>query len=343
MKAWERYDGVQVSDVGFNMFLFTFNQEEEAQEVLRKTPWFVMNRLISLQKWDSHVAMKEIQFNKVQFWVQVQGLPVEFFNVRCAEKILAKVGEVIEIEDRFVDGKVFRPFIRARVELDISLPLSTRCWVPRRNLPRIWVSIRYERLRDLCFQCGIIGHEQKGCTKEKVMSSYCRIAQRYNHRVGVPPAKSIKMILEERSKRTKKPQKEANTDTHSRSDSEEVPVEEVSMEDKERYEYQMLLETLDGNGELPSGWRKVRNDESSNQSCFEPVMLDNWCTGSRILRRPQELQVDLRKEMQDGLQFHAKATFQEIGLSGQPDPIPRVFGGFEERSGGNPPGMGFVR
>lgn len=29
LKAWELYDGVQVSDVGFNMFLFTFNREEE--------------------------------------------------------------------------------------------------------------------------------------------------------------------------------------------------------------------------------------------------------------------------------------------------------------------------
>lgn len=169
------------------------------------------------------------------------------------------------------------------------------------------------------------------------MSSFCRTAQRYSHRVGVPPAKPIKMILEEQSKRTKKAQREVGDDPQSRSGSEEVPVEKVSTEDRERHEYQMLLEALDGNGELPRGWRKVSFEgsdspitECSTQSCFEPVMLGDCGTSIRLLRRPQEFQVDLRRELQDGHQFHAEAAFQEMGFSGQPDPIPRVFGGLRK-------------
>lgn len=69
------------------------------------------------------------------------------------------MGEVLEIEDPLIEGKIIRPFIRARVGINIKEPLLTWCWVPRRNLPKIWVSIKYERLQDLCFKCGIIGHE----------------------------------------------------------------------------------------------------------------------------------------------------------------------------------------
>lgn len=47
----------------------------------------------------------------------------------------------MEIEDPIVEGKVFRPFIRARMEIDIQYPLSTGCWFPRKKFPRVWVFV----------------------------------------------------------------------------------------------------------------------------------------------------------------------------------------------------------
>lgn len=131
-------------------------------------------------------------------------MPLELLTVRIAGKILQHLGQVEEIEDPMVEGKVIRPFIRARVTLDIQYPLFTGCWIPRKNLSRIWIFVKYERLQDLCFKCGVIGHEQKACKKERVMSSFCEDAYRYGPRVGVPPAKSIKTILEEQARRNKK-------------------------------------------------------------------------------------------------------------------------------------------
>lgn len=113
----------------------------------------------------------EIDYTKVQFWVQVHGLPLEFISTKYAEKILKQMGEVLEIEDPLVDGKSIRSFIHARLVIDIQYPLSIGCWIPRKNLPKAWISIKYERLQDLCFKCGIIGHEQKNCQKERVMSA----------------------------------------------------------------------------------------------------------------------------------------------------------------------------
>lgn len=105
--------------------------------------------------------MREIDFNRVQFWVQLQGLPLEFINVKSTEKILSQMSRVIEAEDPRLDGQLVRNFIRARVEINILQPLSTGCWVPRKDLPRTRVLIKYERLQDLCFNCGVIGHEQR--------------------------------------------------------------------------------------------------------------------------------------------------------------------------------------
>lgn len=48
-KAWGSPSGLQVVDVGFNLFLFTFNSPKKAEEILKKSPWYVMNKLINLQ------------------------------------------------------------------------------------------------------------------------------------------------------------------------------------------------------------------------------------------------------------------------------------------------------
>lgn len=120
LKAWEDVEGMQITDFGVNLFLFSFNSEEEILTILNKTPWYVMNKLISLQRWNSQVSLKEIVFNKVQFWVQLQELPLECMTVKCAEKILKFVGKVLEIEDPMIGGKWIRTFVRARVEIDIN-------------------------------------------------------------------------------------------------------------------------------------------------------------------------------------------------------------------------------
>lgn len=199
-KAWGDPEGLSISDVGMNLFMFIFKKKEEAHEVIRKGPWYVMGKLISMQRWTHHAVMKEIDFSKVGFWVQVHGLPVEYMKVQNAEKILNQMGKLEEIENMFVEEQLVRYFVRARLRIDVSQPLSTGCWIPRRNLPKVWVSIKYEKLQDLCFNCGVIGHEQMGCKKEKEMSSLKGDIPRYGAYLSVPPAKELCLIIEERKR-----------------------------------------------------------------------------------------------------------------------------------------------
>lgn len=199
-KAWGDPEGLQISDVSMNVFMFIFKHKEEAHEVIRKGPWYVMGKLVSLQQWSHQAVMKEMDFSKVGFWIQVHGLPVEYMKVKNAETILNQMGEVEEIEDMMVEEQLVRFFVRARVSIKVSQPLSTGCWVPRRNLPKVWVSIKYEKLHDLCFKCGVIGHDQRGCKGEREMSVTKGDLPKYGAYLSVPPAKELKLIIEERRK-----------------------------------------------------------------------------------------------------------------------------------------------
>lgn len=199
-KAWDEPQEMEISDFGKNLFLFTFKSKVEADEVLKKGPWYVMNKLVSLQSWAPQAIMGEIVFSRVQFWIQLHGLPIENLNVKSAGTIFFQLGEVVEIEDPRYDGHLLRHFIRARVKINIQHPLSTGCWIPRQNLPNTWVQFKYEKLQDMCFKCGVIGHEQRSCKKEKERSVIDNTVQRYGSLLSVPPAKDFELIREERNR-----------------------------------------------------------------------------------------------------------------------------------------------
>lgn len=156
LKAWGDHEGVTISDMGTNLFLFTFPSMKDVMEVVNRSPWFVMNHLISLQRWDPQASIYEIDFDWVPFWVQLHGLPLEFMNSKNAVKLTEQIGDVIEVENPLMDGTLLRTFMRVKVSINIKQPFLTGCWVPRQGLPKSWILFRYERLQDFCVNCGMV-------------------------------------------------------------------------------------------------------------------------------------------------------------------------------------------
>lgn len=172
VNAWAAYPGVQITELGKNLFLFNFATEEHKKEVMRRAHWFIMNQLLCLESWLPHVSYEQIEFNQSPMWIQVQNHPLELLSVANARKLLQKVGEVTEIEDPIVKGNLLRTFIRGKVVIHLDKLIPTGCWAPRSNLPNLSIVYKYERLQSLCYKCGIIGHDQNSCSKPTVMSPF---------------------------------------------------------------------------------------------------------------------------------------------------------------------------
>lgn len=171
--AWGEAAEVKVFDMGPNIFLFNFRNEETTKNIMFKSPWAVMNHILSLQRWDPEKVISEIDFTFIPIWVQIHGLPFGAMMVTNTSKIMKLVGEVLEIEDPMVKGVLLRSFMRVRVNLNSQKALPTGCWVPRKNQPKSWIMFRYEKLQGFCYGCGVLGHEQKDCQKEVVMTAIC--------------------------------------------------------------------------------------------------------------------------------------------------------------------------
>lgn len=65
----------------------------------------------------------------------------------------------------------------------------------------IWVIYKYERLQDLCFNCGVLGHEQHYCKIPRVISTYCSSIPKYDQHISTQPPRSIKAILNDHKRR----------------------------------------------------------------------------------------------------------------------------------------------
>lgn len=127
--TWGEAADAKVSDMGPNVFMFTFPSKDIAQNVLLKSPWVVMNNILSLQQWNPEIAVTEIDFHKIPIWVQIHGLPLGAMTVANATKMMKLVGEIMEIEDPMVNGVLLRSFIRARINFNAlnSIPTGVGC------------------------------------------------------------------------------------------------------------------------------------------------------------------------------------------------------------------------
>ena len=73
------------------------------------------------------------------------------------------LGEVVtdEAEKEMVGGD----FVRVRVRIDVSKPLSRGRRVVLDEGSETWVSFKYEKLSNFCYWCGLVTHDEKECEK----------------------------------------------------------------------------------------------------------------------------------------------------------------------------------
>lgn len=109
-----------------------------------------------------------------------------------AIRLGSSIGEVLEVEDPVVDGRVLREFMRVRVWIDVAKPLIDGIWVPRPNRERIWLSVKYEKLQNFCYKCGVIEHEYRDCRKVRILSNRDAGKPKYGNWFGVAPVKTLR-------------------------------------------------------------------------------------------------------------------------------------------------------
>lgn len=195
LKSWGHPKGLHTIDLSMNTYMFNFSEAMTPRKIMEDAPWNILGSLLCLHRWVPKFSIHEVDYNFSPFWIQVHGVPLEGMSLANAQRIAEKVGEVEEVEDPLIGNKIVRGFLRAKVVVNIKKPLITGFWVPRKDMPKTWIWIHYEKLQDFCYNCGRLGHCKKDCKLEMQMALWDPKKPRFGPGLGVAPLKPIADVI----------------------------------------------------------------------------------------------------------------------------------------------------
>jgi hypothetical protein len=79
-------------------------------------------------------------------------------TTKNAIKIGKGIGKILKLDNNNSSRLISRQFIRFKIEINISLPLALRFYMPCDGSKPRWIAFKYEHLDDYCTSCGLIGH-----------------------------------------------------------------------------------------------------------------------------------------------------------------------------------------
>lgn len=153
------------------MYQFCFKLESQLRWAAENGPWSFDNHLLVVRRWEKGMLAQNITFPSISLWVQLWGLPFDLLNAEAAEDIGSGLGRVVSVDQTALSSDQAR-FLLVRVEIPLSQPLRWTGPVVSPEGERSWVKFRYERIDELCFSCGRLGHETKTCTLTKPCTTY---------------------------------------------------------------------------------------------------------------------------------------------------------------------------
>ncbi|TXG66495.1 hypothetical protein EZV62_007770 [Acer yangbiense] len=172
-KIWQIRKELEVEWISRNTFAFHFSCRDDKDRVLKRGPWSFDDGFLVLEEPEGKGDISKMKFNRADFWVQIQNVPLMCMTVEIGRFLGDIIGKVKDV-DGGGSGVCMGKFLWVRVELDIDKPLRRCLCIDNLGDEEETVTpLQYERLPDFCFQCGLLARKA---------AQWGRIGdQRYDH------------------------------------------------------------------------------------------------------------------------------------------------------------------
>ncbi|GAU35043.1 hypothetical protein TSUD_30090 [Trifolium subterraneum] len=139
------------------------NQADQ-ERILQGNPWIFRNSWLVVKPWDRGMNPHTLDFDHVPIWIQLWGLPPHCKTKKMGESIGALMGNVEASEFYEYPGK--NVIIKIKVAINIHNPITSGIHVGIPIDGTSWIDYRYEKLPQVRFNCGMIGHHDKLCKNQ---------------------------------------------------------------------------------------------------------------------------------------------------------------------------------
>ncbi|XP_028551527.1 uncharacterized protein LOC110100832 [Dendrobium catenatum] len=160
-KQWNQFGQFHFTTLGKGWFLCSFSSVQMSEEVLAGGPWFVNEHIIGMEKWTPEFSTNSNKGLSSPIWIRMHQLPLQCWDEKNIACIASMIGKPL-----MLDGNMFqwgrREFARVCVRISLDKPLPLGVWVDSIS-GRFFQPVKYEKVSNLCYGCGKIGHMENDC------------------------------------------------------------------------------------------------------------------------------------------------------------------------------------
>ncbi|OMP13551.1 hypothetical protein COLO4_01438 [Corchorus olitorius] len=158
-REWRLRGGANVLGREGNTYLIELTEDIDRNYAVQESPWLLDGAMLVTVPWRPNTGLRNVEIRHTHMWVQLWGMPLEYFQEEIARSLAAVIGPVERVD---WDNRNIR-FIRVRVLVDLTRPLIPSCSMVRDDGVRERIRFRYERVAKFCKHCGFIGHTHPHC------------------------------------------------------------------------------------------------------------------------------------------------------------------------------------
>ncbi|OMO83958.1 hypothetical protein COLO4_22304 [Corchorus olitorius] len=161
-REWGTSNSAIVVGRADNHYVISFDSDYDMDWVSQEGPWSFNGAFFFTELWRPNQPVSERSMQKIEIWVELWGLPLEYQQPDATKKIAQAAGKVIRVDWENTRARNIR-FSRVRIAINPWKPLMPGCMITRDDGVDMWIPFKYQRVFKLCTNCGIIGHKRSYC------------------------------------------------------------------------------------------------------------------------------------------------------------------------------------
>jgi hypothetical protein len=163
---WGFPAGLKIQEIERKILQFFMQNSADQERILQGNPWIFRNSWLIVHPWYRKTDPYKLDFEHAAVWIQLWGLPPHCKTKKMGESVGELLGKVEASELYEYPGK--KMIIKIKVAINVHQPIAAGILIGNANDGTNWIDFRYEKLPQVCFKCGLLGHAENLCHNQQL-------------------------------------------------------------------------------------------------------------------------------------------------------------------------------